>query len=474
MKPIRFHRPLFRKLIKVLLIIVTSLLLLTMLLFAVLNTTRVQNFLADKIVTTISKKIGKPIRLGHVRIALPGAVVLEKVYLPDQNADTLAYIARLEINPGLLALLRHTVQVDNLELSGSTVKLLKRDGAFNFQYILDSLSSPNKMPTKGTPWDFDVNEIDLNHIRFSFEDSSGGQFLHVSLKKLALQMKRLQLDSLQFGIKRALLDGSNIDYVQQTANNTKADTLSMASSDTTASPNVQVEIGELAIKNSTALYQNSISKQKATLVINQFALDNGKFSLLKQIIEAGKVELSNSSVAYAFAGEIANNSSNASAADTTMPWTISLEKTQFSQNDLKYDDNRAPGQDTGFDPNHIHIDHLDLSGEKFQYGHGISGDIQSLAFNTSGDFEVQKLSSQFNFENGSLQIKHGNVQTSRSHVSLEAALQLATENPGKTTGDLHLKAAIDPADIFYFAPQLQKNLPIKSQLNIDADTKPTQ
>ena len=302
MKSTRFHYLWFRKLIKVLLIIVTSLLLLTILLFIALNTTRVQNFLAEKIVTTVSKKIGKPIRLGHVRIALPGAVVLEKVYLPDQNADTLAYIARLEINPGILALLSHTVQVDNLELSGSTVNLLKQDSTFNFQYIIDSLSSPNKTPTKGTPWDFDVNEIDLNHIRFRFEDSSGGQFLHVSLTKLALQMNQLQLDSLRFGIKRALLEGADIAYLQQ-AGSAKTDTLQTATSDTTASPDVRVEIGELAINNSRAAYENSISKQKATLAINQFALDNGEFSLLRQIIKAGNVELSNSSAAYAVAGE---------------------------------------------------------------------------------------------------------------------------------------------------------------------------
>ena len=445
------------------LIIITSVLLVIMMLFAALNTSKFQNFLADKIVSTISTKIGTPLQLGHVRIAFPGSIVLEKVYLQDQKADTLLYVDELNVNPSFLALLHHTVNIEDLDLSGTILNLSKQDDKFNFQFIIDSLVASGNKSKQGTRWNFAARDINLNHIRFVLSDSTGGQFIHVKLKKLALQINRLQLDSLHFGINRALADGSNTEIIELNENT------SSSVRDSSKTPDVQVKIEKLVVTNSKASYNNKFSGQIARLDLDQFALDKGQFFLLKQYLQADNIKMSNSKARYTIMDEKGNKSSAGNSTEMSKPWRITLKKVQFSRNELQYDDNRFPTQNQHFDPRHIQISQLNMEGENLQYDQGISGDLNSLQFQSSDGFQVHRVSSNFTYQGDHFVIKNGHIQTNNSSIDLNAAVHLSSKNPLQSTGTLDVDANIDPGDLFYFVPQLEKKFPDKGKIRLKAD-----
>lgn len=80
------------KIIKITLATVGIILLLLLLLCGSLTIPSVQTSISQKVTGIIKEKFGVDISVGYVGINFKGNVVLEDLYLPDCNNDTLAYI----------------------------------------------------------------------------------------------------------------------------------------------------------------------------------------------------------------------------------------------------------------------------------------------------------------------------------------------------------------------------------------------
>jgi len=134
--------------LKTILWIIASLLFLVVLIVILIQVPAVQNFVKDKAVSFIQRKIHTPVKIGHLSLGLPKLIVLEDVYFEDQHKDTLIAGDKLKVDISLFKLLSHKVEVNEINLEGITSNITRgADSTFNFDYIMKAFAGEQKKPS---------------------------------------------------------------------------------------------------------------------------------------------------------------------------------------------------------------------------------------------------------------------------------------------------------------------------------------
>ncbi len=231
----------------------------------------VQNFLAQEVAFVLSEKLGTKVKIGSVNIGFLNHVVLDDVHLYDQSKLPMLDATRMAAKIDVLPLTQGRIVVTSAQLFGLQANIYKKspNAAYNFQFVVDSLSSKDK--TTHTPLDlriqslvirngevnynewyharqhtFDVHHIKVNklstHIvlehltddaialqlkNTSFKEQSGLEVDHLSFDfnadkhhatlsqfDLRLPQSRVQIPSLQatYRIEQGKLVGSSLNY----------------------------------------------------------------------------------------------------------------------------------------------------------------------------------------------------------------------------------------------------------------------
>src|SRR5688572_16760637 len=159
-------KKIFFRLFRIIAWVVGSVILLLVLVALLIQLPAVQLKLTQKAVAFLEEKIGTEVSLEGIRISFPKSIVLEGLYLEDQQGDTLLYAGRFLVNTDLWALTRNEVQLNDIILENSIafVDRAENDSAYNFTYILeafagDSTAVPDTLEQKG--WNFSIKNITL-------------------------------------------------------------------------------------------------------------------------------------------------------------------------------------------------------------------------------------------------------------------------------------------------------------------------
>ena len=114
--------------------------LLFLLLTVLLYLPPVQNWAVDKVAEIASEKTGMQITVGHVRLAFPLDLSIEQFQM-RQEADTIADMERLVVDVQLLPLFSHTVVINELEITNTSlntaelVKAARVKGRFSRLFV---------------------------------------------------------------------------------------------------------------------------------------------------------------------------------------------------------------------------------------------------------------------------------------------------------------------------------------------------
>ena len=100
-----------KKTLRVLLWCMASVITLLLLLIVLIQVPSVQNFVKDKAITYLHKKIKTKVSLDHISIKFPKDVVLEGFYFEDQKKDTLLAGKRLEVDVDLFKLVSSELEI---------------------------------------------------------------------------------------------------------------------------------------------------------------------------------------------------------------------------------------------------------------------------------------------------------------------------------------------------------------------------
>lgn len=189
-------------------------LLLLLLLCGLLTIPSVQTSITQKVTDEIKSRFGVDISVGYVGINFKGNVVMEDLYLPDCNKDTLAYIKRLEagFNPATVWS-DSKLTLSKVDLDSFKIYVSSNADVYNFEYLIDAFSSTDTTEVDTTPskFDMELSDISLKRgiLKYDIIDSSyvqPGAFdynhIHLSGVLISGYLKSIQTDNLRAEISQ--------------------------------------------------------------------------------------------------------------------------------------------------------------------------------------------------------------------------------------------------------------------------------
>ena len=202
------------KIIKITLATVGIILLLLLLLCGLLTIPSFQTSLTQKVTDELKSRFGVDISVGYVGINFKGNIVMEDLYLPDCNKDTLAYIQRLEagFNP-VTVWCDSKLTLSKVALDSFKIYVSSNADVYNVDYLIDAFSSSDTTEVDTTPSKFDMELSDISlkrgTLKYDIIDSSYAQpgvfdynHIHLSDVLIAGYLKSIRTDNLRAEISQ--------------------------------------------------------------------------------------------------------------------------------------------------------------------------------------------------------------------------------------------------------------------------------
>lgn len=176
-----------------------------MILYLLLRMPQVQTFITQKITVQLSEQLGTTVQIKGVDIDFVKKVVLEGIYLEDQQQDTLLYAEKLRVDIGLFALLGKKIVLDEILLENAYANLYTVDDSatLNFAFIPEAFADTAQTDTTKAGWEFDLKDIILSGFRMDYNDHTtqmemglGVQTFEVNLKTLGLEESHIQANEI--------------------------------------------------------------------------------------------------------------------------------------------------------------------------------------------------------------------------------------------------------------------------------------
>ncbi len=202
-----------RKWIKRLLILVLVLSLGSNALYYLAQLPVVQNWLIQKVTASISEKIKADVSIGHIELRFFTFMSLEDFLVKDQAGDTLLYAKSLDMGVTNFQPFKKRIFLSDIHLENPTIHLYRKANQqdFNFQFILDSLSTPVS-DDESEPYDIRFENVYFTNLDFRMDDSLTMQSMRIAFTKLGIESDHISILNRQISFDRVELDGTAINY----------------------------------------------------------------------------------------------------------------------------------------------------------------------------------------------------------------------------------------------------------------------
>lgn len=184
------------------------------LIFGLLNTETVQDYMRDTIVEELHKKIGTDLGIGKLYFTPFNSLELDSVYLNDSTGKRIFYADKIYANVDVLPLFQQKLIVNAAHLSGFDVFLSKKTATspLNIQYVIDAFKSEPKESSSTLEIKLKVITLTNGNFCYDLEQSprkNKGLFdvNHINISDLnaRLALKSLKSDSLNIQVKKLAL-----------------------------------------------------------------------------------------------------------------------------------------------------------------------------------------------------------------------------------------------------------------------------
>ena len=180
-----------------------------------LNIPFIQQRLAVLVAHELSSTLNTNVSIGKIDMGLLNRIIIDDLWLEDQNNDEMLKVARVSAKFEILPLFNGKIRINSVQLFGFNINLSKQtpESSPNFQFIIDALASKDDTP-KDNNIDLRINSILIRRGKLSYDvlsaDSTPGRFnpQHISLQNIIanISLKALQKDSLNVAIKRLSIE----------------------------------------------------------------------------------------------------------------------------------------------------------------------------------------------------------------------------------------------------------------------------
>ncbi len=449
---------------KVLLYTSLTLVLLLLLIGFTIQIPSVQTYIVKQATGFVTNKTHTKVQLDYIRISFPKSIVLEGLFVEDVTHDTLLSLNKLLVDVNMLSLFNKNLNINNLELTGATVKLKRSlpDSTFNFQFLIDAFAGPKdtvvvvEKEKSGKPFKISLSDLILDDVRFLLHDDVIGSELNTKIGLLKLEVNEINLDRMLFDVNEILLQNSyaTFDIYKPSNPNTTIDTT------TTLLP--YLNVNNITISKCGFVFTNKPQQSNFDFSIERLIALPKTINLNNSLIEVNSISLQKPVVKIAMRSSDNEKAKNDVEVDTSSSnWQIKVGKTSLVDGYFKMDFTNAPKSKSGIDYKHLFAQQIHVKAEDLAYSTAlIKGNIKQVSLNEQCGLVLKKLSTRFEYDNHHAELANLHLETPRTTISNYVAIKYKSiEDIGKNLGNLDLnirlnKTKVYLGDVIYFAPQL--------------------
>ncbi|ROI00762.1 translocation/assembly module TamB domain-containing protein [Chryseobacterium daecheongense] len=466
-----------RKILRGILITIISIFVLLTLLIFSLRLPVVQNFLKDKLVVYLEKKIKTKVSIDRVYVGFPNSLVMEKLYLEGQNKDTLLAVRKLDVGLHMLKLINSTADITSASMEGVRANVVRKpDGKFNFDYIIDAFATKDAEESPSKPFIISLDKINLKDIGVTFNDQQSRNDLTVYFRSFDTRVRTFDLDKNTYAFNDINLDGLKLklkqDLVEEVSENVeeKVDSLNQKKSmkiglKGVKFTNFDIDYGD----DNTKTFAKVLFKELSTRV-NKLDLENNSYSIANVILSGADINAN----LYLPAANANPKNSKQPSTKTEKEKALQLLLGKLLLNDVKvaYNNTAIAPTKSGMDFNHLNFSKTNLEIRNFRMENNtFAGTVNSAEIQESRGLNIQKFNTDFVYEEKQAYLKDLYLQTPKTVLRDEIILnynsiEQLTANPGALKISASIRnSKIGFSDILNIVPTLRNTVPFSKYPN---------
>lgn len=478
-----------RKIIRGIVITITSILVLIILLILSLRLPAVQNYVKDKLIVYLEKKIKTKVSLDRVYIGFPNSLVMENLYLKGQNIDTLLSARKLDVGLDMWQLMNSKADLTSIDLEGVRANVVRNpQGKFNFDYIIDAFATSEKEESTSKPFIISLDKIKLKDIGVTFNDQQSKNDIKVYFNSFDTRVKTFDLQNNSYAVNDINLDGLKLklkqDFVEEVSKNVekKVDSLNQKKP-------MKLGLSGIRLTNFNIDYGDDNSRTFAKVLFKELSTKVNSIDLENKDYNVGNVYLTGAAINANLFLPTTNADakkdsdpavSTVSAKEKAMK--ILLGKLILDDVKVAYNNTAVAPAKSGMDFNHLNFGQLNLDVRNFKMeNNGFAGNVKSAEIREARGLNVQKFNTDFVYSDKEAYLKNLYLQTPKTILRDEIILnynsvEQLSANPGavKISADIR-DSKIGFSDILNIVPTLRNTAPFNKYpnaiLNVNANIK---
>lgn len=477
-----------RKLFRRFVITIISILVFIVLLILSLRLPAVQNFVKDKLVVYLEKKIKTKVSLERVYIGFPNSLVMENLYLKGQNIDTLLAVKKLDVGLNMIKLISSTADITSVDLEGARANVVRKpDGTFNFDYILDAFATTDKEESPSKPFIISLDKINLKDIGVTFNDQQSRNDIKLYFKSFDTRVKTFDLQNNSYAVNDINLDGLKLKLKQDLVEEVSKKVEKKVDSLNNKKP-MQIGLRGIKLTNFDIDYGDDNTKTFAKVLFKELSTRVNKLDLENNAYDVDNVFLSGANINANLYLPAKNANPKTEGSDnsktTEQQKALSLLLGKLVLNDVKvaYNNTAIAPTRQGMDFNHLNFSKLNVEVRKFKMQNNtFAGSVNSAEIQEARGLDIREFNTDFVYNEKEAYLKDLYLETSRTVLRDEVVLNYnSIEQLSSNLGAVKISANIKDskigfADILNLAPTLRNTAPFNRYpnaiLNVNANVK---
>ncbi|HRI20866.1 MAG TPA: hypothetical protein PLA68_07920, partial [Panacibacter sp.] len=184
-----------------------------LLLWLLLQTELLQNFLVGKITARLSNDLHTEVKIKHVSFSFFDKMDINGVLVRDRKNDTLLYAGALKLRITDWFFLKDHTDLKYIGLEDAVINMHRKDSIWNYRFIADYFSSAatkdtliNTKDTAAKSIALNIQKVDLKKVTFINNDEWKGQKMTVRVGSMLLDAEKTDLSNPSFVINSIELD----------------------------------------------------------------------------------------------------------------------------------------------------------------------------------------------------------------------------------------------------------------------------
>lgn len=445
------------------------------LLIVILQFPQTQNYLSQKAVIYLSKKINSKVELANLTVVFPSYIELTDLYIEDRKNDTLLYSHSLKVGFDLSGILSQNIQLTTIELDGLTAHIYREypDSSYNFSFIPQAFA-PTKQDsvavTDSTPssWNIVLNAIQLRNCMLTFRDTLAGINSDLKLGVLNTRFDEFDLATKKLHVGTVLLQNTVMSYSQLPA---------LQKKNTEPQPfDYDVAVGKILFEKVRTLYTDKKQGIVLDADINTLFVDANTIDIKNENIELDKLLLNESRINYEVhrispvdSLLVSEKRAIKEPSGEKANWKIKLKQIELNKNSFAYDNFNFASIPAGLDYNHLAIQAFSLKSKVVSINPDkIELELQQMQLKEKSGFTLKEFAAVIKYDSTGAELAGLNIETSNSKISRFLSVRYPSIRSIKDSIDnidvnLDLKrTSIGMADVLLFVPDLKSNPSFKA------------